>query len=103
MQGLADGYFVIPYTLGNYFATNKTVKQSTDHAEFKRCEAEVAERTRKLLGIKGKKTPVEFHREIGKLLWELCGMARDAAGLQKAIRRIPELREEYWNNVAVPG
>jgi len=103
MQGLADGYFVIPYTLGNFFASTPAKKVSTDHAEFKRCEAEVAERTRKLLSIKGKKTPVEFHRQIGRLLWDKCGMARNAAGLKEALGQIPAIRDEFWKNVTVPG
>jgi succinate dehydrogenase / fumarate reductase flavoprotein subunit len=103
MQGLADGYFIIPYTIGDFFATASQAKVSTDHAEFRRAEAEVAERTRKLLSIKGKKTPLEFQRELGRLMWDYCGMARTAEGLKKALRRIPELREEFWHNVMVPG
>jgi succinate dehydrogenase / fumarate reductase flavoprotein subunit len=103
MQGLADGYFVIPYTLGNFFASTPAKRVATDHAEFKRCEAEVAERTRKLLSIKGKKTPVEFHRQIGRLLWDKCGMARNAAGLKVALGQIPAIRDEFWQNVTVPG
>jgi len=79
------------------------VKIAADHAEFRRMEAEVMERTRKLLSIKGKKTPVEFHREIGKLMWDQCGMSRTAEGLKKNLRRIPELRDEFWRNVSVPG
>jgi len=76
---------------------------TTDHAEFRRAEAEVAERTNKLLSIKGKKTPIEFHRELGRLMWDRCGMARTAEGLKKALVRIPEIREEFWRNVSVPG
>lgn len=103
MQGLADGYFVIPYTLGAWFADAGGRKVPTDHAEFKKCEAEVTATTSKLLSIKGKKTPIEFHRAAGKLLWENCGMARNAKGLQEAVNRFPELREEFWKNVSVPG
>jgi succinate dehydrogenase / fumarate reductase flavoprotein subunit len=103
MQGLADGYFIIPYTIGNYFASTKQARVSTDHAEFHRAEADVAERTKKLLAIKGKKTPIDFHREIGRLLWDRCGMARNETGLKKALSAIPELREEFWDNVSVPG
>jgi succinate dehydrogenase / fumarate reductase flavoprotein subunit len=103
MQGLADGYFVIPYTLGAWFADAGGRKVPTDHAEFKKCEAEVAAMTNKLLSIRGKKTPIEFHRAAGKLLWENCGMARNAKGLQDAVNRFPALREEFWKNVSVPG
>jgi len=103
MQGLADGYFVIPYTLGGYFADAGARLAPTTHPEFKRSEAEINERVKKLLSMKGKKTPVEFHREVGKLTWEYCGMARNDNGLRKAISRIPELREEFWKNVSVPG
>jgi succinate dehydrogenase / fumarate reductase flavoprotein subunit len=103
MQGLADGYFVIPYTLGNYFASGKRDKVGTDHAEFKRAEAEAQERTNKLLSIKGKRTPIEFHRELGKLVWDECGMARTEKSLTQALHRIPEIRDEFWKNVSVPG
>ncbi|MBX7103919.1 MAG: fumarate reductase/succinate dehydrogenase flavoprotein subunit [Gemmataceae bacterium] len=103
MQGLADGYFVIPYTLGAYFADAGGRKVPTDHAEFKKCMAEVTEGTNRLLGIKGKKTPIEFHREVGKLLWENCGMARDKKGLEETIQKFPAIREEFWKNVSVPG
>jgi succinate dehydrogenase / fumarate reductase, flavoprotein subunit len=103
MQGLADGYFILPATIGNYFGSTRQEKVTTDHAEFKRVEADMRERTNKLLSIKGKRTPIEFHREIGRLMWEYCGMARTAAGLKKALARIPELRDEFWKNVMVPG
>jgi succinate dehydrogenase / fumarate reductase flavoprotein subunit len=103
MQGLADGYFVLPYTIGNYFATAKQPKPGTDNAEFKKAEADVKASTSRLLSIKGKRTPTSFHRELGKLLWEKCGMARNEAGLKQALQRIPELREEFWKNVLVPG
>ncbi len=103
MQGLADGYFVIPYTIGNYLASAKIEKVDTSHAEFKRCESEVNERVRKLLSIKGKKSVDAYHRELGKLLWDYCGMARNEQGLKKCLAKIPELREEFWQNAAVVG
>jgi succinate dehydrogenase / fumarate reductase flavoprotein subunit len=103
MQGLADGYFVIPYTLGNYFAGVKQEKVGADHDAFKQAEAAVAERTRKLLAIKGKKTAVEIHRELGKVMWENVGMARTRQSLERAVARIRELRAEYWDSVNVPG
>jgi len=103
MQGLADGYFIIPYTIGNYFATAKQPKITTDHPEFRKVEAEVGERTKKLLGLNGKRTVASIHRELGNILWEGCGMARNAAGLKKALERIPGLREEFWQNAIVTG
>jgi succinate dehydrogenase / fumarate reductase flavoprotein subunit len=103
MQGLADGYFVIPYTLGHYLASVKPAKVSTDHAEFKKAEEDVGARVNKLLAIKGKRTVDSFHRELGNLLWEYCGMARDEAGLKTALERIPALRQEFWENVNVLG
>jgi succinate dehydrogenase / fumarate reductase flavoprotein subunit len=103
MQGLADGYFIVPYTIGNYLASNKLPKADASGQEFKRAEAEVAERTGRLLGAKGKRTATSFHRELGKLLWDNCGMARNAAGLRACVERIPTLREEFWSQVVVPG
>jgi succinate dehydrogenase / fumarate reductase flavoprotein subunit len=103
MQGLADGYFVVPYTIGNYFVTGKQPKPSTSHPEFKKAEAEVAARVSRLLSIQGKRTPNSFHKELGKLLWEKCGMSRTEAGLKEALARIPALREEFWANVNVSG
>ncbi len=103
MQGLADGYFVLPYTIGDYFANNPSKKISTDAPEFKQAEAEVNARVAKLLAIKGKKTVDAFHRELGKIMWDYCGMGRNKAGLEKAIKLIPELRQEFWNNVNVLG
>jgi succinate dehydrogenase / fumarate reductase flavoprotein subunit len=103
MQGLADGYFVIPYTIGNYFATAGKSKPSTSNPEFKKAEEDVRAFTNKLLSIKGKRTVTSLHRELGKLLWEKCGMARNEAGLKDALKRIPELREEFWKNVSVTG
>ena len=103
MQGLADGYFVLPYTIGHYFASSTQAKPSRGDAEFKRVEEEVRARAKKLLSINGKRTVTSLHRELGKLLWEKCGMARNAAGLQEALNRIPALREEFWHNVNVTG
>jgi succinate dehydrogenase / fumarate reductase flavoprotein subunit len=103
MQGLADGYFVLPYTIGNYFATAKQTKPSAGHPEFKKAEESIRAMTTRLLSIKGKRTVTSFHRELGKLLWEKCGMARDEAGLKDALKRIPALRDEFWKNVNVTG
>ncbi len=103
MQGLADGYFIIPYTLGNYLATTRLGKVTTDHAEVKHCETEVAERIKKLLAVHGKKAPLEYHRELGKLMWDHCGMARNEVRLKKALGEIPRIREEFWRNVAISG
>jgi succinate dehydrogenase / fumarate reductase flavoprotein subunit len=103
MQGLADGYFILPYTIGNYFASAKQAKPSTSHPEFKKAEDGIREFTNKLLSIKGKRTVTSLHRELGKLLWEKCGMARNEAGLSEALRHIPELRAEFWKNVSVTG
>jgi succinate dehydrogenase / fumarate reductase flavoprotein subunit len=103
MQGLADGYFVLPSTISDYLAAVKPSAADASHPEFGRLEAEVAERTRTLLAVGGKRTVDSFHRELGHLVWEQCGMARNAAGLQQALARIPELREEFWHNVNVPG
>ena len=103
MQGLADGYFILPYTIGNYFATMKQPKPSSSHAEFQKAAEEVAARTKKLLAINGSKSTTAFHRELGKLLWEKCGMARNEAGLKEALQKIPALREEFWKTVKVSG
>jgi len=103
MQGLADGYFVLPYTIGDYLATAKQAKPSTSLPEFKKVEAEVEAFAQRLISIKGKRTPVSLHRELGKLLWEKCGMARNEAGLKEALKRIPALREEFWKTVNVTG
>jgi succinate dehydrogenase / fumarate reductase flavoprotein subunit len=103
MQGLADGYFILPSTVSDYLAGARLAPVDTSHAEFRRVEAEVAERMRTFLAIKGKRTVDSFHRELGRLLWDRCGMARNAAGLREALARIPELRDEFWRNVNVPG
>jgi succinate dehydrogenase / fumarate reductase, flavoprotein subunit len=103
MQGLADGYFILPSTLSDYLASSKLEKVDSAHAEFRQVEAEVHNRTQRFLAIKGSRTVDSFHRELGKLLWDKCGMARNASGLNDALRRIPELRDEFWHNVNVPG
>ena len=103
MQGLADGYFVIPYTIGNYLATQMNKKVSVDRPEFAAVRKEVEQRIQRLLSIKGKRTVTSFHRELGMLVWEKCGMARSAASLKEALRKIPALREEFWKNVNVLG
>jgi succinate dehydrogenase / fumarate reductase flavoprotein subunit len=103
MQGLADGYFVIPYTIGDYLATSSLPKVGTDHAAFKDAEAAVDTRVKKLLAVNGTRTVDSFHRELGKIMWEYCGMARSAEGLKTALEKIPALREEYWKNVRVLG
>ncbi len=103
MQGLADGYFVIPATLGQYFASTKLDKITTDHEAFKTASHEQDQTVQKLLNIKGKKSALEIHREMGKVLWEYCGMSRNEAGLQTGIKKIQGLREEFWNDVSVPG
>jgi succinate dehydrogenase / fumarate reductase flavoprotein subunit len=103
MQGLADGYFVIPYTIANYLAKVTPGKVKADHAEFKKSVENVKGQTSKLLSIKGKKTVTEFHRELGKIMWENVGMARSEQSLKKALAEIPKLREEFWKNVDVTG
>jgi succinate dehydrogenase flavoprotein subunit len=103
MQGLSDGYFVIPSTIANYLATQMGKKVSPDQPEFKAVESEVRSRISRLLSIKGKKTTTTFHRELGLLVWDKCGMARDAQGLQEALQKIPAMRAEFWENVNVLG
>ncbi len=103
MQGLADGYFVLPFTIADYLAKTKPGAVKTDHAEFKKSETEASDKIKKLLSIKGTRSVDDFHRELGKLLWDKCGMARDEAGLKQALKKIPEIREEFWKNVKVLG
>ena len=103
MQGLADGYFVLPYTIGNYLAPQIGKRPTTDHEEFKKAEAGVRERTKQLLGIKGKLSVDHFHRELGRIMWDYCGMARSAKSLDRALKQIPPLRAEFWKNVNIPG
>jgi succinate dehydrogenase / fumarate reductase flavoprotein subunit len=103
MQGLSDGYFVIPYTIGNYLASNRLEKVEAFQPEFRSAAGDVEGRLARLLGVKGKRTVSSFHRELGKILWDYCGMSRNADGLRQAIDAIRNLREEYWRNVNVPG
>ncbi len=103
MQGLADGYFILPYTIGDYLVQAKLPKVDATHAVFREVQGEVTEKINRLLGIKGKRTVDSFHRELGRVLWDYCGMARNATGLKDALQKIPELREEFWRNVIVPG
>jgi succinate dehydrogenase / fumarate reductase flavoprotein subunit len=104
MQGLADGYFVLPYTIGNYFANAKIDKSiDTNHPEFKKAEESAYNRINSLLSLKGKRTPTSFHRELGKLMWDNSGMGRNEKGLKEALEKIPSIREEFWKNVNVTG
>lgn len=103
MQGLADGYFILPYTLGNYIASTKLDKVDTTHPAFKEVEAEVTARINRLLSISGKRTVSSYHRELGHLMWEYCGMGRTAEGLQHLLSKLPALRAEFWENINVPG
>lgn len=104
MQGLADGYFVIPYTIGNYLADEiRTKPIPTTHPEFEKAEQEVADRINKLMSIKGTESVESLHKRLGKIMWDKCGMARNAQGLREAITEIRALREEFWKNVRIPG
>ena len=103
MQGLSDGYFIVPYTVGNYLATNKFPAVHASAPEVKEAVACVKKTTELLLSIKGKRTVDSFHRELGKIVWDYCGMSRTAQGLESAIGQIRALQEEYWKNVNVPG
>jgi len=103
MQGLADGYFVIPATLAVYLATQKPGTITTDLPEFKQAEREVSERIERLMNIKGTKSVDTFHRELGQVMWDKCGMERTKEGLEEAIKRIPEIREDFYKNVRIPG
>jgi succinate dehydrogenase / fumarate reductase flavoprotein subunit len=103
MQGLADGYFIIPYTIGDYLARTRHGPVPDDHAEVRGAIGAVRERAERLLGVKGKRTPTSFYRELGRVMWEDCGMTRNRAGLERALQLIPALREEFWRNVTVAG
>ena len=103
MQGLADGYFVLPYTLGNYLAQAKLAKVDEEHAEVKKAVAGVEERIEKLMSVGGERSPDSFHRELGSIITEYCGMARTADGLKTALEKIPALRDEFWKNLKVVG
>lgn len=104
MQGLADGYFVIPYTLGNYLADEiRTNNIPTDHPAFVEAEKNASERINKLISIKGKQTVESFHKRLGKIIWDQCGMARNAEGLKQAIKEVQALKKEFWSDVRIPG
>jgi succinate dehydrogenase / fumarate reductase flavoprotein subunit len=104
MQGLADGYFVIPYTIGNYLADEiRTASISTDHPAFVEAEKAVADRINQLMNIKGTQTVESFHKRLGKIMWDKCGMARNAEGLKQAIAEIQQLKKEFWSDVRIPG
>ena len=104
MQGLADGYFVIPYTIGNYLADEiRTASIPTDHPAFEAAEQQVKETLEKFINIKGNKSVDYFHKALGKIMWDKCGMSRSAEGLISAIEEIRVLREEFWQNVRIPG
>lgn len=103
MQGLADGYFVLPYTVGNYLASTKLEKVSPAHEAAKEASEAVQGEINKLLSIKGTRTVESYHKELGRMMWEYCGMGRSEAGLTKALEAIPKIREDFWNNVRVPG
>jgi succinate dehydrogenase / fumarate reductase flavoprotein subunit len=103
MQGLADGYFIVPATIGDYLATAKLERLGPDHPAFRSAETEVTDKAKRLLDLRGPRTVDSFHRELGKLMWENCGMARSAAGLRANLQLIPELRQEFWRKVNVPG
>ncbi len=103
MQGLSDGYFVLPYTIGNYFGSSKKFVPSTDSEEFKEAEKTASDRIKKLLSINGSRTPTSFHRELGKLLWDNCGMARSEESLKTALKKIAVIRDEFWKNLKVVG
>jgi succinate dehydrogenase / fumarate reductase flavoprotein subunit len=103
MQGLADGYFILPYTVGHYLASTKLEKVDESHPEARAAVLAVEERMKRLLSMKGTRTVTSFHRELGKIMWEHCGMGRNKAGLEQALQKIPALREEFWRNLNVPG
>jgi len=104
MQGLADGYFVIPYTLGNYLADDIATKPiPTDHPAFEEAEKSAAARIDKLMSIQGNQTVESFHKRLGKIIWDKCGMARNEAGLKEAIAEIQALKKEFWSDVRIPG
>src|SRR5437764_10509999 len=104
MQGLADGYFVIPYTIGNYLADEiRTAPIPTDHPAFVETERKVADRINTLMNIKGKQTVESMHKRLGKIMWNKCGMARNATGLKEAISEIRQLKNEFWNDIKIPG
>jgi succinate dehydrogenase flavoprotein subunit len=103
MQGLADGYFILPYTIGDYIASRRLAPADASHPDARAVVAEVSGRSARLLAVGGRRSVDSFHRELGKVLWEDCGMARSAEGLRRALKRIPEIRGEFWQDVTIPG
>jgi succinate dehydrogenase / fumarate reductase flavoprotein subunit len=103
MQGLADGYFVVPYSIGNYLGGTKLNKVTTQDDAFKAAVDGVKKEISTLVNIKGNRTVDSFHKELGNIMWENCGMGRNSAGLKKALEEIPKVREEFWQNVRIPG
>jgi succinate dehydrogenase / fumarate reductase flavoprotein subunit len=104
MQGLADGYFVVPYTIGNYLADDiRTAAIPTEHPAFEEAENNVRERIKALMNIKGQQSAESFHKRLGKIMWDKCGMARNEKGLKEAIEEIKQLRKEFWSDLKVPG
>jgi len=103
MQGLADGYFIVPTSVGDYLARHPDGRAGADHPAVREARQGVDDRLNRLLSIRGDRSADSFHRELGKLLWDKCGMARNKTGLKEALDRIPRLREEFWLNVIVPG
>jgi succinate dehydrogenase / fumarate reductase flavoprotein subunit len=103
MQGLADGYFIIPYTIGGYLAGTRLPEVQEEHQAFKDAVKQTSDMMARLLSIRGKRTPTSFHRELGQIMWEYVGMSRDESGMMKAKDMIPRLREEFWQNLVVPG
>lgn len=103
MQGLADGYFVIPYTIGDYLAGNKTENIDTNHESFREAKEAVQKEIDRVMAVKGNRSVDSFHKELGRIMWEYCGMSRNEVGLNKAINDIKKLKEEFWTNVRVPG
>lgn len=103
MQGLADGYFVVPYTIGDYIANNKIEPLATTHEAFKEAHNNIDKQISQLMNIKGERTVESFHKQLGRIMWDECGMARNEKGLKRALEEIPKLREEFWQNVRVPG
>jgi succinate dehydrogenase / fumarate reductase, flavoprotein subunit len=103
MQGLADGYFIVSNTIADYLAGAKLARVDESHPEVRAARGAVEAQTRRFLSIKGKRTVDSFHRELGRLMWDKCGMARTAQGLTEALAEIPRIREEFWRNVNVPG
>jgi succinate dehydrogenase / fumarate reductase flavoprotein subunit len=103
MQGLADGYFIAPYTISDYLASSKFVSANLENKEFKEAENSVTASINKLLSVDGKKTVDEFHREFGKIMWDYVGMARTKSGLKKALEMLPAVREQFWKEVKITG